>query len=229
MHNSGARLLGACGLTVVSLFPVGAAAQGAVAAEGPAAGDWLVHLDATGVFKNTSAKISVAGAEVPGASISSPNDVTVSFDLSYFLTPNIAINLLGGIPPRTTVKGAGSITSLGTLATTSYAPALLSTDYHLNSLGRFHPYAGIGLDYTIFFRVSDGSLHNAKIDNAFGVAFRIGVDYDLNSRWTAHFYALHILTGNRITASADPAGTIPVFAQATINPTIVGAGIGYRF
>jgi outer membrane protein W len=52
---------------------------------------------------------------------------------------------------------------------------------------------------------------------------------DLNSRWTAHFYALHILTGNRITASADPAGTIPVFAQATINPTIVGAGIGYRF
>ena len=171
----------------------------------------------------------MAGAKVPGASISSPDDFALTFDASYFLTPNIAINLLGGIPPRTSVKGAGTVGSFGTLATVSYGPAVLSGEYHLNDLGRFHPYAGIGLNYTIFLRVSDGSLHNVKTPDAFGAAFKVGVDYDIGSSWTLNFYAIHILVGNRISASIDPAGTVPAVAKATINPTAIGAGIGYRF
>jgi outer membrane protein len=229
MHNSRLAILGACGLVTVGSFPAVAAAQGAATDDGLAAGNWLVHLDAVGIFKHSSADISVAGTGVPGASISSPDDVTLSVDANYFLTPNFAIDLVGGIPPRTPIKGAGSIGYLGTLATTSYAPAVLSVDYHLNNLGRFHPYAGIGLNYTLFFRVSDGSLHNVKFDNAFGVAFKLGVDYDIDRRWTANFYALQILLGNHITASIDPAGTVPAVAKATTNPTVVGAGIGYRF
>jgi outer membrane protein len=131
--------------------------------------------------------------------------------------------------PARPSKGAGSIGFLGTLATTSYAPAVLTVDYHLNDLGRFHPYAGIGLNYTLFYRVSDGSLHNVKFDNAFGIAFKLGVDYNIDRRWTANFYALQILLGNRITANIDPAGTIPALAKTTINPTVIGTGIGYRF
>jgi outer membrane protein len=210
-------------------LPVSAAAQSATDDDASLPSKWLVHLDATGIFKNASANIAVGGAGVPGASISSSADATVSVDANYFLTPNIAIDLIGGIPPRTSLKGTGNIGFLGTLATTSYAPAVLSVDYHLNDLGRFHPYAGIGLNYTLFFRVSDGSLHNVKFDNAFGVVFKVGVDYDIDRRWTANFYALQILLHDRITASVDPTGTIPAVAKATINPTVIGAGIGYRF
>jgi outer membrane protein len=192
-------------------------------------GKFLVHVDALGVFKNDSAKISVGGQRVPGATISSPNDVTLSFDAAYFVTPNIAIDLYAGLPPRAVIRGAGTISGYGTLATTNYGPAVLSAEYHFNNLGAFHPYLGVGLNYTLFLNVHHEALYNVKIPDAFGAAFRLGFDYDIGPSWTANFYVMHILLGTRVSASADPAGAIPAVAKATINPTIIGAGIGYRF
>jgi outer membrane protein len=73
------------------------------------------------------------------------------------------------------------------------------------------------------------ALYNVKIPNAFGAAFKLGFDYDISPEWTANFYVMHILLGTRVSASVDPSGSIPAIAKATINPTIIGAGIGYRF
>lgn len=224
-----AKILGMAGIAVcgmaASVLP--AAAQRVPVDD--TSGKWIVHLDAAGVFKNDSAEVFVGGQRVPGATISSPDDATATFDLGYFVTPNIAINLYAGLPPRAVIKGAGTIHAFGTLATTNYGPAVLSAEYHLNNLGAFHPYAGIGLNYTLFLNVHHEALYNVKIPNAFGTAFKLGFDYDIGPSWTANFYVMHILLGTRVSATADPAGTIPAVAKATINPTIIGAGIGYRF
>jgi len=214
----------ACGLAASALPSL---AQSAPVDDPPS--KWVVHLDAAGVFKNDSAEVFVGGQRVPGASISSPNDATVTVDLGYFVTPNIAVDLYAGIPPRAVIKGAGTISAFGTLATTNYGPAVLSAEYHFNNFGAFHPYAGIGVNYTMFLNVHHEALYNVKVPDAFGAAFKLGFDYDIGPNWTANFYVMHILLGTRVSASVDPAGTIPAVAKATINPTIVGAGIGYRF
>ncbi len=223
------KILGMAGIVACGLAGTVLPAAAQTAPVDYTSGKWVVHLDAAGVFKNDSAKVFVGGQRVPGATISSPNDATVTFDIGYFVTPNIAINLYAGLPPRGVIKGAGSISSFGTLATTNYGPAVLSAEYHFNDLGAFHPYAGIGLNYTLFLNVHHEALYNVKVPNAFGAAFKLGFDYDIGPNWTANFYVMHILLGTRVSATADPAGTIPAVAKTTINPTIIGAGIGYRF
>lgn len=186
----------------------------------------MVHLDLAGVLMNSSANVDIAGARVPGGSVSIGNNVTATFDLSYFFTPNWAVNAYAGIPPRAVVKGAGTLAPAGTLATVNYGPAVLSGEYHFTNFGAFKPYIGIGLNYTIFMNVQDRALQDVKVPNAFGAAFKIGADYDIADRWTAHAYVQQILLSTRVSASA---GGAPAVAKTTINPTIIGAGIGWRF
>jgi outer membrane protein len=194
-----------------------------------APGTLLVHIDAAGVVKDASAKVYIAGGRVPGGSIGSPADETITFDAAYFLTPNFAIDLYAGLPPRAVVRGAGTLSGAGTLATTNYGPAVLSGEYHVTGLGAFHPYAAAGVNYTLFLNIHHEALYDVKIPNAFGAAFKIGADYDLSPAWSAHFYVMHIFLGTRVSASAVPGGAVPAVAKATIDPTIIGAGVGYRF
>ena len=187
---------------------------------------WLVHLDVAGVLMNESATIDIGGHPIQDGSVAIGNDPTLTLDASYFFTPNLAINLYSGIPPRAAVKGAGSLASLGTLATTRYGSVAVSAEYHATNFGRFKPYVGIGVDYTPFLDVQDRTLQNVHIPNIFGAAFKVGADYDLADRWTAHVYVQQILLETRV--SATVAG-LAVTSETTINPTVVGAGVGWRF
>jgi outer membrane protein len=192
-------------------------------------GNWIVHVDAAGVFKNASAEVYVGGARVPGGSIASVPDATVTFDAAYFLTPQFAVDVYAGLPPRAVIRGANSLSGLGTLATTNYGPAVLSFEYHPFDIGGFHPFVAVGVNYTLFLNIHNEALYDTKIPDNFGAAFKVGLDYDITPRWTANFYAMTILLGTRVSAFADPAATIPAVAKATINPTIIGFGVGYRF
>jgi outer membrane protein len=221
------KLFAAAGLAVCCGAAIGAPALAQTAADAP--GTVVVHIDAAGVFKNASAKVYIAGARVPGGSIGSPADETITFDAAYFLTPNFAVDLYAGLPPRAVIRGAGTLSGAGTLATTNYGPAVLSGEYHVTGLGAFHPYVAAGVNYTLFLNIHHEALYNVKIPDAFGAAFKIGFDYDISPAWSAHFYVMHIFLGTRVSASAVPGGAVPAVAKATIDPTIIGAGIGYRF
>ncbi len=162
---------------------------------------WLLHIDATGVFPHPGANVSILGTRVPGGSLSINNSATVTGDVSYFLTPSIAVNLYAGVPARGVIKGAGSLSALGTLATSLYGVAILSAEYHATNFGAFKPYAGIGPAYSIFLDTRDGALGNVKVPNAWGVAFSIGADYDINDRWTFNVYLKQILLSTTVTAT----------------------------
>jgi outer membrane protein len=187
---------------------------------------WLVHLDAAGVFMNESAKIYVGGRRVPGGSVAIGNDPTLTFDVSYLFTPNLAINIYSGVPPRAAVKGAGSLAQLGALATTRYGSVALSGEYHFTNFERLQPYVGAGVNYTPFLDVRDRALSNVQIPSAFGAAFKVGADYQLTGRWTAHSYVQQILLSTRVSAMVDGIGVV---TKTTINPTVIGAGVGWRF
>jgi len=206
-----------------------ATAAPALAQTDDAPGTLLVHIDAAGVFKDASAKVYIAGGRVPGGSIGSPADETITFDVDYFLTPNFSVDFFAGLPPRAVIRGAGTLSGAGTLATTNYGPAVLTGEYHVTGLGAFHPYVAAGLDYTLFLNIHHEALYDVKIPNAFGAAVKLGMDYDITPAWSAHFYVMHIFLGTRVSASAVPGGAVPAVAKATIDPTIIGAGLGYKF
>jgi outer membrane protein len=223
------KLFAAAGLAACCLAATGAPALAQTTSADYAAGTILVHIDAAGVFKDASAKVYVEGERVPGASIGSPADETITFDAAYFLSPNFAVDLYAGLPPRAVIRGAGTLSGAGTLATSNYGPAVLTGEYYFTGLGAFHPYAAAGLDYTLFLNIHHEALYDVKIPNAFGAALKLGMDYDISPAWTAHFYVMHIFLGTRVSASLAPGDAVPAVAKATIDPTVVGAGIGYRF
>ncbi len=197
------KLFAAAGLAACCLAATAAPAR---AQTDQAPGTLLVHIDAAG-----------------------PADETITFDVDYFLTPNFSVDFFAGLPPRAVIRGAGTLSGAGTLATTNYGPAVLTGEYHVTGLGAFHPYVAAGLDYTLFLNIHHEALYDVKIPNAFGAAFKLGMDYDVTPSWSAHFYVMHIFLGTRVSASAVPGGAVPAVAKATIDPTIIGAGLGYRF
>jgi outer membrane protein len=194
--------------------------------ESPPFPRWLLHIDATGVVPHPSADISIFGTGVPGGSLSVNDSVTVTGDASYFFTPNVAVNLYGGVPARGVIKGSGSLSGLGTLATTLYGTAILSAEYHVTNVGAFKPYAGIGPVYTIFLDTHDSTLSNVRVPNAWGIAFSAGADYDISDRWTFHVYVKQMIVSTTVTATL---GGAPATSKTTLNPTVFGMGIGYRF
>ncbi|WP_426026165.1 OmpW/AlkL family protein [Brevundimonas sp. TSRC1-1] len=187
---------------------------------------WLVHVDVANVFTNESADIAVGGAPVPGGSVSMEDNATVTFDASYFLTPHFAINAYAGFPPRAHLEGAGPLAPFGTLASTNYGPLTVSGEYHFSGLGALRPYVGVGVTYAVFLNVDDGALSDVSVDNAFGPALKLGMDYDVSERWTVHAYVQQVWLKTDVSAMASGA---PASARVTIDPTIVGVGLGHRF
>lgn len=187
---------------------------------------WLVHVDAANVFTNESADVSVGGAPVPGGSVSMADNPTVTFDVSYFMTPNLAVNVYAGYPPRAHIKGAGSLAAAGTLASANYGPLTVSGEYHFSDFGAFRPYVGVGVTYAVFLNVDDAALSDVRVDNAFGPALKLGLDYDISEHWTLHGYVQQIWLSTDVSAKI---GGAPASARVTIDPTVVGVGLGYRF
>lgn len=140
-------------------------------------------------------------------------------DFSYFFTRNIAAELVLTYPQRVDIKvgGAkqGSIKAL---------PPSLLIQYHLTDLGAFKPYAGVGLNYTIFSKRSnilDGAASVEK--SSFGPAFQLGFDYTLTKHWSLNFDVKYIRMSTDVKVGGTTVGSVG------LNPTTWGMGVGYRF
>lgn len=112
---------------------------------------WAVTLNATQVFvKEDAPRIDVAGGPIPGANVRIGNATTITGDVGYFFTPNVAANLFVGVPAQAKIEGVGAIEPLGTLAKTKYGPLILSAQYHFNSRGSVRPFMGVGIGRVLF-------------------------------------------------------------------------------
>ena len=108
-------------------------------------GDWVVGLNATRVLTDEDLRSASAGsAPVPNSNLSINNDTTVSFDVSYFLSNQLAFNIFGGIPASADLQGEESLSGLF-LGQTDYGPVILSLQYHVLTGSNFSPYFGAGV------------------------------------------------------------------------------------
>lgn len=112
-------------------------------------------------------------------------------------------------------------------------PPTLTLQYHFNPNGKIRPYAGVGVNYTIFYdEDASASLIGAvgptaiDVDDSVGVAFQFGVDFALTERWflNADFKYIQIDT----TATLNSGGTINT-VNVDLDPIVAGIGVGMRF
>lgn len=199
-------------LAILAILAAGGGAQPAAAA----AGDILVRGRIVAVLPDESATVSAP----LGGSVDIDNYYVPEVDFSYFLTDNLALELIAA----TTKHKATATTGPTPLGSVWLLPPTLLLQYHVATEGAFKPYVGAGINYTFFYNVDDPAGLDVKYDDNAGWALQAGFDYQLTEHWVfnADVKKLWLSTdvsinGGAITASVD------------IDPWLVGVGFGYRF
>lgn len=208
-------------------------AQHAVAFE---KGDIIARVGAANVSPNDSTDNIFVGGDDLGVDASVGDDTQLGLNFAYFLTDRINIEVLAATPFTHDVD-FGVNDPLGTgnqLGEVTHLPPTVSVNYYLNDpSSAFQPYVGIGVNYTIFFEESFTSANEAiglgdlSLDDSFGLAAQIGVDYMLNDKWFINGSLRYI--DIQTEASFDLNGTRGELDSIEINPWVTMISVGYRF
>ncbi len=148
------------------------------------AGDWIVRAGAAGVYPTGDGNVK----GIDGAKVEADSAWSLGLNGTYMATSNIGIELLAAWPFKHDIDCKGSISALGTCADTKHLPPTLTVQWHFDTGSKFHPYVGVGVNYTNFFDTNTkGDLKDAggdlDLDSSWGLAGEIGLDYDLGNDW----------------------------------------------
>ncbi|SET69348.1 OmpW/AlkL family protein [Thalassotalea agarivorans] len=201
------------------------------------AGDIYLRGGITNVSPNSDQSAIFLADTDSTMSLSVGDDTQLGLNFVYFFTAEIALEVLAATPfthditlhdPQA-VLGADGIK----LAEVTHLPPTLSALYYFNTEGRFQPYVGVGVNYTIFFDESftqapkDLGLSNLSLDGSFGIAGQIGADYHIDDSW--HVNASIRYINIETDASFDVAGDAIGSSSVDINPVVYSLMVGYTF
>ena len=216
-----------------------ALALAAPAAHAHQAGDFIVRAGAATVSPNEdSGNLKLDGVKVGGTKATLDSDTQLGLAFAYMITDHIGIELLAATPfqHEVSVKGLGAGLD-GKLADIKHLPPTLSLQYYPMDAGsKFQPYAGIGINYTLFFDEDLSSNRKAqgfsdmKLKNSVGLAGQLGMDYMLtdNLLFNASVWYVDINTEASIDGpSALGVGKTKV--DVDVDPWVYMVGIGYKF
>ncbi|WP_451993269.1 OmpW/AlkL family protein [Azospirillum argentinense] len=178
----------------------------------------------------------IGGGPFGGSNIGSvdiENDYIPELDVSYFITDNIALELIAG---TTRHKVSGSLITGHDIdvGKVSLLPPTLTAQYHFFTKERVSPYVGAGINYTWFYDETAARSTNADgfttntVDykNRFGWALQAGVDVALTGNWSLNLDVKKIFLKTDVTANVSG---VPVTSDVKIDPWLIGIGVGYRF
>ncbi|MBL8791614.1 MAG: OmpW family protein [Rhizobiales bacterium] len=206
----------AAGMTALS---VSATAADVSVSQGDAYGPWMFRLRGIYVMPHESTDLNAAGAD---ASIS--DAVVPELDISYFLTKNIAAELILATTNHD-VHGEGTI-STADLGDVWLLPPTLTAQYHFNLTDSIKPYVGAGINYTLFYGESDGGMVDVDYKNSFGWALQAGVDIAAGDNWGVNLDVKKLFLDTKVRVDT---GAGIVKGDVNIDPWIFGAGLYYRY
>jgi outer membrane protein len=187
-------------------------------------GDWLLRVGAGHVAPNDSST-GFSGAPTIEAAVDSSTNLALT--IAYMVTDNIGVELVGALPFKHDINGAGSGgSSLGKVAETKQLPPTVLAQYYFNSKGSARPYVGAGVNYTFFFdEKTTGALEGTdlSLDSSVGLAVEAGVDIDISKNMFVNFAAWYM--DIETTATSSAIGT----ADVKIDPWVAFVGLGWRF
>lgn len=202
--------------------------DGADSTAGKTAGSFMIRARLIGVIpQNLSSSVTPVGGHVDTTSA-----VVPEVDFSYFFTDHIAAELIAATTNNTVT--ATKIPALGgsslQAGRTWVLPPTVTVQYHFFPHSAISPYVGAGLNYTIFYDTeapgSGSPVYHWRLENNWGEALQVGVDWNVTGNWYLNFDVkqLFINTKAKLTTALGQ-----VKAKTSLDPTIVGLGIGYRF
>lgn len=206
------------------------------------AGDWVVRVRAVNVTPNEDSKLgktvnnNVANVMSPGAELTVSDKVIPELDISYYITKNIAAELILALGTRhnVSIEGeAGAVVPNQDLGSVNLLPPTLTVQWHFNPDQTIDPYVGAGINYTNFLdrnlKVNNGALAGTKIkvdSDSWGYALQAGLDINLKDGWLINLDAKYVNIETDV--KLNVAGWTKI-DSLDINPWVLGIGIGKKF
>jgi outer membrane protein len=220
---------------------------------------WMVRVRAVGVITRDDGSVSIpdpwtntvlatigrTANPVPGSVLSNSDTVIPEIDISYFFTPNIALELILGVTPHR-VTGQGVLSGLD-IGQTWVLPPTLTLQYHFTWFGAFKPYIGAGVNYSVFFNTSGANIPavvpltaplgatlavtSLTVKNEWAPAVQIGFDYMLNKHVGINFDVKRLWLSPDWHGAISVAGRapVPMSGKDNLDPWLIGGGVTYKF
>jgi len=160
---------------------------------------------------------------VPADAIHVDDRVIPEIDFTYFLTKNIAAELVLTYPQKHDVTLMGA--KIGSF---KHLPPTLTVQYHFQPEAKFRPYVGAGINYT---RISSVNLNVPGVgelgleNDSIGGALQAGFDVVLDEHWSFNLDIKKVWIGSDVTLKATGAKV----SSVSVDPVLIGVGVGYRF
>lgn len=177
-------------------------------------GDWVLRARAL--------NLQSANKDTTGLNLSVNDKTFPEVDIAYFLTPNVAVELVLTYPQKHDIRSGG--TKIGTL---KHLPPTLLAQWHF-PMGGFRPYVGAGLNLTLFSDVKfdpaiQAALSPSIKNRSTGAAVQLGVDVPMGGGWLLNVDVKKVQIKTDVFSFGAKAGTFKV------DPTLLSVGFGKRF
>lgn len=196
-----------CGLAVLAAL---SSAQAFAHKEG----DFIVRAGLASVVPNDDSD------ETLGAKLEVDSNTQLGLTFGYMFTDNISFEVLAASPFTHDI----SIQGVGKAGETKHLPPTLMVEYYFgNSESDFRPYVGAGINYTFFFDEKLDSGASLSLDDSWGLAANVGLDYMINDDW--------FVNGSIWYADIDTTATIggATNVDIEIDPWVFMISGGYKF
>ena len=159
----------------------------------------------------------------PAPGLKIDGDVAPVISASWYATDNIAIELWGAADKfnhRVKADGAGKI------GTVDQQPIALSGQYHFGTPDKvMRPFLGLGYYESNFSNESIGTdAAHVGLQTAKGAIATAGMDFNINETWFARTDVRYMKGDAEVRVAGQGTGE-----DLTIDPWVVGVGIGARF
>lgn len=215
------------------------------------AGDFVVRLRATHIAPDEDSKLGsqtdatyggvpFSAAALYGSSTAQlqvDSNTIPELDFSYYITKNIAAELILAVGTKhdVSVSGTGGAVAHN-LGSVNLLPPTLTAQWHFMPDTMFDPYVGAGVSYV---RGMDRNLtadatgaglgkYSIHIDrNMWGPAIQAGFDVNLQDKWLVNFDVKKIWFSTDVTLNLD--GSYKKIDSLDIDPWVISVGFGKKF
>ncbi|MGF6805525.1 outer membrane protein [Paraburkholderia sp. Clong3] len=169
---------------------------------------------------------------------------TVGITTEYYVTDNIGVAMLLGLPLTVNLVGDGTLEKYGNLGSTRPMPPAIELRYHLFSAeSKFRPFMGLGVNYTWFTQVRitnsqfvtdsvgpGGSAH-ATLSSSWNPVFEIGASYAITKHWSVGTSVNYMPVKTHLTLDGHTATGTQIVSKSTLrlDPLSVFLNVAYTF
>ncbi|MBV1829520.1 OmpW family protein [Komagataeibacter sp. AV436] len=201
-------------------------------------GDFMIRLSAVGVLpEDRDSKVWAGGMNGPynvvsGTRIKTTNQVMPELTFEYFVTDNISLDLIATSTRHEVAAEGAAVGGKLDVGSAWVLPPTVTVAWHFRPHKRLNPYVGVGGTFMWFHNMNaaGNALNTTKLNSGFtgGPSINAGVDYQLVGNWFFNFDVKQMFVRMHAWAENNDE-SLKVKAHDSLDPTVVSAGIAYRF